>query len=119
MIEELRNHRRRVTSPCRKVNKQVSCFDALAVLRYTHAMHILTYTYRIIIEPDGKYFHAYVPALPGCHTFGKTIAEAKKHIREAIAVYVESLEADGERVPKDESFESFETVALRRQKMYA
>lgn len=82
-------------------------------------MKTFTYTYRIIIEPDGKYFHAYVPALSGCHTFGKTITEAKKHVREAIAVYIESLQARGEGVPRDESFESFETVVAKQQKVYA
>ncbi|MEK7161870.1 MAG: type II toxin-antitoxin system HicB family antitoxin [Patescibacteria group bacterium] len=82
----------------------------------------MNYTYRVIIEPDGKYFHAYVPALPGCHTFGKTIPEAKKHVRQAIEAYVESLLMDGENVPKDESFETFETFEtfrLNKQKQYA
>lgn len=78
------------------------------------------YTYRIIIEPDGKYFHAYVPALPGCHTFGKTIAEAKKHARDAIEVYVRSLIDHGEPIPQDNSFESFETIELARgNRIYA
>ncbi len=78
------------------------------------------YTYRIIIEPDGKYFHAYVPALSGCHTFGKTIAEAKKHVREAIEVYVDSLMGHGEPIPQDNSFESFETIEVgRSSRIYA
>ncbi len=50
-----------------------------------------SYTYRTIIEPDDKLFHGYVPALPGCHTFGKTITETKKYLKEAIELYVESL----------------------------
>lgn len=79
-----------------------------------------TYTYRIIIEPDGKYFHAYAPALPGCHTFGKTLAEAKKHIREAIVGYAECLVKEGEPVPKDEGMEMFESIKLdAAMKVYA
>jgi len=77
----------------------------------------MSYTFRIIIEPDGKYFHAYAPALKGCHTSGKTIAEAKKHIQEAIEVYLESLMIMGESIPKDESFESFSTVRLDKNKI--
>ena len=78
------------------------------------------YTYRIIIEPDGKYFHAYVPALPGCHTFGKNLKEAKKHAKEAITVYVESLIKHGESVPEDNSLETFETVQIKQgQRVYA
>ena len=79
-----------------------------------------TYTYRIIIEPDGKYFHAYAPALPGCHTFGKTLDETKKHIREAIIGYVECLIKEGESVPKDEGMEMFESIKLdSAMKVYA
>ncbi len=69
-------------------------------------------TYRVIIEPDSKGFHGYVPALKGCHTWGKTMEETRSHLQEAILVYVESLVADGRSVPHDLGFESFETVAI-------
>lgn len=76
-------------------------------------------TYRIIIEPDGKYFHAYVPALPGCHTFGKNLSEAKKNAREAIQIYLQSLIENSEPIPRDSSFESFETVTFKNNRVYA
>ena len=76
-----------------------------------------SYTYRIIIEPDeGNSFHAYVPALPGCHTFGKTIQEARKMIRDAIDVYLRSLIADGEHVPQDNGVEVVETISIPHKK---
>lgn len=56
-------------------------------------------TYRTIIEPDAKGFHGYVPALRGCHTWGKTIAETQKHLKEAIELFVETLAAQGRSVP--------------------
>jgi predicted RNase H-like HicB family nuclease len=49
------------------------------------------YTYRVIIEKDGKSFHGYAPALLGCHTCGKTIEETRKNLREAIELYLECL----------------------------
>ena len=79
-----------------------------------------SYTYRIIIEPDGKFFHGYVPALSGCHTFGETIAETKLYLKDAIEVYVESLIKEKKIIPSDVSFESFETVSFPySQKVYA
>ncbi len=72
-------------------------------------------TYRVIIEPDTRGYHGYVPALRGCHTWGKTIVETKAHLKEAIELYVESLLAHGEVVPEERSLESFETVELRRR----
>ena len=71
-----------------------------------------SYTYRTIIEPDGNFFHGYVPALPGCHTFGKTLAETKRYLKDAIEVYVQSLIHEKKIVPNDSSFESFETVSF-------
>jgi len=72
-------------------------------------------TYRVIIEPDEKGFHGYVPALRGCHTWGKTIAETKQYLQEAIELFIESLVEHGDAIPEDKSFESFETVVIPRE----
>ncbi|HEX7955414.1 MAG TPA: type II toxin-antitoxin system HicB family antitoxin [Pyrinomonadaceae bacterium] len=56
--------------------------------------------YRVLIEQDEDgMFVAEVPSLPGCISQGGTRAEALANIREAIGVYLESLEAHGEPVP--------------------
>jgi predicted RNase H-like HicB family nuclease len=49
-------------------------------------------------QPDGGY-HASCPALPGCHSEGDTLEATTTNIREAIAVYLESLQAHGEPLP--------------------
>ena len=56
--------------------------------------------YRVVIEPDedGVYV-VEVPSLPGCISQGRTRAEAIDNIREAIIVYLESLDAHGDLVP--------------------
>ena len=56
--------------------------------------------YRVLVEQDEDgVFVAEVPSLPGCISQGDTRAEALENIREAIGVYLESLEAHGEPVP--------------------
>jgi predicted RNase H-like HicB family nuclease len=59
--------------------------------------------YTIILEPDEDTdgYTVLVPALPGCVTQGRSRDEAIEHAKEAIAAYIESLEADGEPVPAD------------------
>lgn len=70
-------------------------------------------TYRVIIEPDANHtFHGYVPALSGCHTWGTSIDEVKKKLKEAIELYIEDVVADGEKIPTDQSWESFETIVI-------
>ena len=50
--------------------------------------------YRVLIEQDEDgAFVAEVPVLPGCISEGNTREEAVKNIREAISLYLESLEA--------------------------
>ena len=49
-------------------------------------------------QPEGG-FHAFCPALKGCHTEGETTEEALRNIREAIELYIDSLLAHGEPVP--------------------
>ncbi len=56
--------------------------------------------YRVLIEQDEDgIFVAQVPSLPGCITQGRTRQEALENVREAIEVYIESLEQHGEPVP--------------------
>jgi predicted RNase H-like HicB family nuclease len=56
--------------------------------------------YRVLIEQDedGVYV-AEVPALPGCISQGQTRVEAVEGNREAIAAYIEGLEAHDEPIP--------------------
>ena len=50
--------------------------------------------YRVIIEQDENgVFVAEVPSLPGCISQGKTRAEVLKNIKEAMELYIESLES--------------------------
>jgi antitoxin HicB len=59
-------------------------------------------TYRIVLTPEEEGgFSVSVPALPGCYTQGETLEEAIEMAKEAISLYIESLEADGEPVPDD------------------
>lgn len=59
-------------------------------------------TYRIILaeEPEGGYTVT-VPSLPGCITYGETIAHAREMAREAIEGYLLVLKDLGEPIPDD------------------
>jgi predicted RNase H-like HicB family nuclease len=56
--------------------------------------------YVVIYEKGPKNFSAYVPDLPGCVAAGKTLAETERLMREAIALHIETLRENGERVPR-------------------
>lgn len=56
--------------------------------------------FRILIESDEDgVFVATCPALPGCVSQGKTRAEARQNIIDAIAGYLESLRKHDEPIP--------------------
>jgi len=70
------------------------------------------YTFRTIIEPDGKGYHGFVPILPGVHTCGDTLREVKKNLKEAIACHVQGLAKDKQPIPReDEVMEIFQTFS--------
>lgn len=60
-----------------------------------------TYTFRVIVEPDGDRWHAHCPALEqyGGATWGVTQAEALKHIQEVVQMVIEELQEDGVPIP--------------------
>lgn len=54
------------------------------------AKRISELQFRVLIEQDEDgYFVASVPELPGCHTQGKTLEEARKRIKEATELYLD------------------------------
>ena len=76
------------------------------------------YTFRVIIEPDEKNtFHGYVPTLSGCHTWGKSLEETKKNLKEAIKCHVQGLLKDGESIPREE--DTLELVQTFTEKEFA
>ena len=61
-------------------------------------------TYKIFIKKgeDGK-FIASVPSLPGCHTQGKSIDEARKNIAEAVRGYLKVAKKFGDKISSDDT----------------
>lgn len=62
--------------------------------------------YTVILQAEADpefqgYYNVIVPALPGCFTYGATREEALSNAREAIELYLEDLEANGEPVPEE------------------
>ena len=58
----------------------------------------MRYTAIFEAQADGGY-HAFCPALVGCHSEGDTLEESVANLREAIMVYLESLRIHGEPLP--------------------
>ena len=58
--------------------------------------------YKVIFEPqDEGGYTTTVPSLPGCISEGDTYDEALVNIKEAIELYLESLQADGLPIPDE------------------
>ncbi len=59
-------------------------------------------TYKAIFEPqDEGGYTVTVPSLPGCISEGDSFDEALGNIREAMALYIESLAAEGRPIPRE------------------
>ena len=67
--------------------------------------------YTVIYEKSATGYGAYVPDLPGCVATGKTKAQVKKLIREAIALHIENLKEHGEPVPEPTTMADYVTVS--------
>lgn len=57
--------------------------------------------YAVLIERGPTSYAASVPDLPGCFTVGRTEAEVKERIVEAIEGHLAALEAAGQVVPPE------------------
>lgn len=62
---------------------------------------------QVLIYPgEDGYFVAECPSLPGCISQGATRQETIDNIKEAIELYIEVLQTEGQPVP-DEKYEAF------------
>lgn len=73
------------------------------------------YTFRVIIEPEKpRGYHGFVPIMKGVHTYGDTIQEVKKNLKEAMKCHVQGLLKDREPVPQEgEAFELIQSFSER------
>lgn len=66
--------------------------------------------YPIVIykDPDSDY-GMMVPDLPGCYTFGDTVADVLKQAVEAIELHLEGMLLDGDTIPEPKNIAFHET----------
>jgi predicted RNase H-like HicB family nuclease len=58
--------------------------------------------YQVIFTPEGTSWNVTVPAVRGCHTWGRSLAEARRRVREALAcALIELPEAEADRVARE------------------
>ncbi|MFH0796144.1 MAG: type II toxin-antitoxin system HicB family antitoxin [Candidatus Omnitrophota bacterium] len=55
----------------------------------------------IFFKGEDGYIVAECPAIPGCISQGKTMEEAEKNIKEAIALCLECYKEDHAKIPED------------------
>lgn len=66
-------------------------------------MNVRTKSFRAMISysEEDKVYYASVPSIEGCMTYGDTVEEAIKHIREAAEGMLEVMIEDGIPIPDD------------------
>lgn len=58
-------------------------------------------TYQGVFEPaEGTAFGVYFPDLPGCTSYGETLAEAQKNAKDALGLHIYGMEQDGDPIPE-------------------
>jgi predicted RNase H-like HicB family nuclease len=58
--------------------------------------------FQVVFEPDeGGAWHAYIPAVAGCRTWGRSLGAARRYIRDALSTCVDVLGEDADRIARD------------------
>ncbi len=70
-------------------------------------------SYRVVLERDesGSWI-ARIPDVPGCHTHGRTLVQARRRIREALSLWVD--DADGAQLHEEIRLPRQIRLALQR-----
>lgn len=54
--------------------------------------------FEVVFEPDDGGWHVSIPSVSGCRTWGRSLAAARRNIREALGLCVDVLGENAERV---------------------
>lgn len=61
---------------------------------------MITYPAKIAFDEEDKAYNVSFPDLSGCFTYGESVEEAKENAKEALTVYLESIDLRKLKVPK-------------------
>jgi predicted RNase H-like HicB family nuclease len=78
--------------------------ETLTPMRWKATVDAKEYSFTVLFEPaeEGGYVVT-CPALPGLVTEGDTLEEAREMAKDAIRIYLESLQKDGQSIPPDKA----------------
>ncbi|MCS6936141.1 MAG: type II toxin-antitoxin system HicB family antitoxin [Candidatus Bipolaricaulota bacterium] len=67
-------------------------------------INVESYTFKAVVEPDffedgTPAYHAYIPALPGCFSWGYTVEEALHNLEATATYWLELMRERGEPIP--------------------
>lgn len=65
-----------------------------------------SYTFKAVVEPDffedgTPAYHACIPALPGCFSWGYTVEEALQNLEATAIHWIELLKEQGKPIPQE------------------
>jgi predicted RNase H-like HicB family nuclease len=78
-------------------------------------------TVAVVYEPDEDGWHVFIPSIQGCRSWGRSITEARRNIREALDA-CQGVHPAAEGIPPDAAFEEdirLPAVARTAVKRYA
>ncbi len=72
-------------------------------LEILNSQNVLSTSLRVVISysNEDKVFYASVPSIDGCMTYGETVEEAMKHIRDAAEGMIAVMQEEGWPIPDD------------------
>jgi predicted RNase H-like HicB family nuclease len=68
-------------------------------------------TFKVIFEPDGSGWHVYIHDVKGCRSWGRSLTEARRNIREALSTCEDIFGADADDVARDAVFDEEKKVS--------
>ena len=61
-------------------------------------------TFKVVFTPDGSGWQATIPDVQGCISWGRSLSEARRHIREALSTCEDVLGPKAERIAERAEF---------------
>ena len=83
----------------------------MATAKTKAKLQVKSYTFKVVVEPDfyedgTPAYHASIPDLPGCFSWGYTVEEALENLEATAKMWLEIKLERGEPIPQRATFDT-------------
>ena len=89
----------------------------MATVKTTTSVQVQSYAFKVVVTPDfyedgTPAYHATIPDLPGCFSWGPTVEEALENLEATAKMWIELMKERGQPIPQQATIKNSPQITV-------